>query len=158
MTVDTETITLLDHEVAGLDPHRADQASIVYRRLREAILDGQIPSGATMECAVLAAGYKVDSRVIHAAWKGLVRGGLVAGGREVVRVIAPSGRTPGQAQGPVTSETLYSAFGETKSLGQWAADERCRVPYRTLRTRVLTCHWDIERAITIPLDALRSLL
>ncbi|MEV5843720.1 hypothetical protein AB0M32_17345 [Streptomyces sp. NPDC051985] len=158
MTVDTKTITLLHREVASLDAHQADQASVVYRRLREAILDGQIPSGATMDGSALAAGYKVNSCVIHAAWKGLIRGGLVTGGREVVRVIAPTGRTPGQAQGPVTSETLYNAFGETKTLAQWAADERCRVPYRTLRTRVLTCDWDIERAITIPLDTLRSLL
>ncbi|MFD3580968.1 hypothetical protein [Streptomyces sp. NPDC058683] len=158
MTVPTQTITLLNREAVGLDPQQADQASVVYRRLREAILDGQIPSGATMDCSSLAAGCKVDGRVIRAALKGLARGGLTSGGPETVCVTAPTGRTPGQFGRPATSETLYNAFGETKTLRQWAADERCRVPYRNLHTRIVTCHWDIERAITIPLGALRSLL
>jgi hypothetical protein len=41
------------------------------------------------------------------------------------------------------------AFGETKSMGAWADDPRCKVTYYALRYRV-SKDWDAERAITEP--------
>ena len=42
------------------------------------------------------------------------------------------------------------AFGEKKTLRDWAADARCQVPYLRLRTR-LRKNWSLEDAIaTVP--------
>lgn len=41
-----------------------------------------------------------------------------------------------------------TAFGETKVLSAWAADERCSVPYRTLHKRITELAWEPERAIS----------
>lgn len=45
-----------------------------------------------------------------------------------------------------------SAFGETKTLAEWASDERCMVPYGTLCKR-LRRGWPVVDAITKPPDA-----
>lgn len=42
-----------------------------------------------------------------------------------------------------------TAFGETKVLVEWSEDERCRVTYRTLASR-LRRDWGAEDAISIP--------
>jgi hypothetical protein len=45
---------------------------------------------------------------------------------------------------------LYTAFEETKPLGDWAEDPRCAVQFQTLNSRVKR-GWDLERALTTPL-------
>lgn len=44
------------------------------------------------------------------------------------------------------------AFGEAKSLAEWARDPRCRVDYNTLYRRIVQYGrpWPAERAITTP--------
>ena len=46
------------------------------------------------------------------------------------------------------STVLLTAFGETKSLKDWAEDERCKVSYGALHDRIRNLGWDAERAIT----------
>lgn len=50
---------------------------------------------------------------------------------------------------PRTYKTTKSeAFGESKTLRQWAADSRCVVPYGTLYARVKARGWPLESAMT----------
>lgn len=48
-----------------------------------------------------------------------------------------------------SNNRLITAFGETKTLIEWAEDERCVVAYGTLKNRVRK-GWDGERLITTP--------
>lgn len=48
----------------------------------------------------------------------------------------------------------YRAFGESKTLFQWAQDERCKPSYKMLWQRVEIHGWDIKKAITKPPKAL----
>jgi hypothetical protein len=43
-----------------------------------------------------------------------------------------------------------SAFGEKKSLADWADDTRCAVAYHTLFRRITKYRWDVEKAIRTP--------
>lgn len=45
---------------------------------------------------------------------------------------------------------MWTAFGESKSLKEWAKDPRCKVCFSTLLSRVTKYRWPIERAITEP--------
>jgi hypothetical protein len=49
---------------------------------------------------------------------------------------------------PDGRNVLIEAFGEKKTLRDWAADSRCQVPYLRLRTR-LKKNWTLEDAITV---------
>ncbi|MFI6464531.1 GntR family transcriptional regulator [Streptomyces sp. NPDC050538] len=154
MPTDTDTTQLLLHEVTGLDPKQAGQADGVYRRLGESIQAGEIPPGASMDSADLAIGYKVGGEVVRAALKGLARDGLTRGQGRSVYVTARSDRGSGQAQPEASGARgaqYYSAFGENKTLSQWATDPRCRVKFGRLYSRIRTGGWDVERAITTPL-------
>jgi len=44
----------------------------------------------------------------------------------------------------------YTAFGERKSLNEWAQDDRCRVPLRVLKFRISYHKWSIEKSLTTP--------
>lgn len=46
---------------------------------------------------------------------------------------------------------MIRAFGERKSMADWAIDPRCKVSYTTLRMR-LNLGWDAEEAILNNLD------
>lgn len=48
-----------------------------------------------------------------------------------------------------SNNVVLEAFGESKTLGQWAADSRCAVAYPTLWARYRN-GWDAEAAITNP--------
>lgn len=48
------------------------------------------------------------------------------------------------------SNHIVSAFGETKTIAEWAEDERCKVNARTLQGRIGTYKMDAERAISTP--------
>lgn len=48
------------------------------------------------------------------------------------------------------SNVLRLAFGEEKTLWDWARDKRCVVKRGTLERRINLLHWDLERAITTP--------
>jgi hypothetical protein len=48
------------------------------------------------------------------------------------------------------------AFGESKSLKDWAKDSRCKVKFSTLNDRVSTLKWNLEKAITTPKDETRG--
>lgn len=51
---------------------------------------------------------------------------------------------------PSGIDVPFEAFGENKTLREWAADSRCKVPYLRLRTR-LKRNWKLEDAIaTVP--------
>lgn len=43
-----------------------------------------------------------------------------------------------------------TAFGETKTISEWARDSRCSVTESTLGTRIKNGKWEIEDAITVP--------
>jgi hypothetical protein len=43
-----------------------------------------------------------------------------------------------------------TAFGETKPLGAWLADPRCKVGVNTLYSRIAEMGWDAEKAICTP--------
>jgi hypothetical protein len=47
---------------------------------------------------------------------------------------------------------LATAFGETKSLGAWVRDARCRVAYATLYNRIVIRGLDAELAMTASLS------
>ncbi|MDV9168612.1 GntR family transcriptional regulator [Streptomyces sp. W16] len=156
MLTDTDTTELLVTEASGLDAKQAGQADGIYRRLRESIRSGEIPPGATMDSADLAIGYKVGGEVVRAVLKRLTRDGLARGQGRSVTVTAPSDRRSGHAARPgppprTSATQYYSAFGENKTLSQWAADSRCRVKFGRLFGRIHTGGWDVERAITTPL-------
>lgn len=55
-----------------------------------------------------------------------------------------------QFQGRQRTSLRIAAFGETKSIPDWARDERCAVPDTTLYMRVFKYGWDAERAILTP--------
>lgn len=156
---DIDTTELLVTEVSGLDPKQASQADGVYRRLRESIHAGEIPPGAIMDSADLAIGYKVGGEVVRAALKQLTRDGLTRGQGRSVHVTALSDRWPGAGAQPgtpprgagVRGARYYSAFGETRTLSQWATDSRCRVKAGRLYARIYASGWDLERALTTPL-------
>jgi hypothetical protein len=40
-----------------------------------------------------------------------------------------------------------TAYGETKTLSEWADDPRCQVSYSTLHQRLTTLGWDFEAAL-----------
>lgn len=48
----------------------------------------------------------------------------------------------------------YKAFGESKTLFQWAQDERCKPSYKMLWQRVEVHGWNIKEAITKPTKSL----
>ncbi|MFE9597131.1 GntR family transcriptional regulator [Streptomyces hokutonensis] len=165
MAIETDTTELLLSEVSGLDPKHASQADGVYRRLREAILDGEIPPGTTLERADLVSGYRVGDEVICAALKGLARDGLTRDQGPSVSVTAPSDRRsgggapsgkPSRGSG-VCGARYYSAFSESKTLSQWVEDRRCKVDLGRLYARIHTGGWGVERAITTPLNRSRDL-
>ncbi len=47
-------------------------------------------------------------------------------------------------------EDQYTAFNETKTLSEWAQDQRCIVSRDTLSDRVRNKHWSLEEALTTP--------
>jgi hypothetical protein len=54
-------------------------------------------------------------------------------------------------------DRLVTAFGETKTLGEWAKDLRCSVKYDILSDRINKLGWkDMERLITIPARNIRK--
>ncbi|MFJ2116135.1 hypothetical protein ACIOEX_30335, partial [Streptomyces sp. NPDC087850] len=57
---------------------------------------------------------------------------------------------PGTGQGPRKPRRKYKAFGEAKTVGAWARDERCVVTHQSLRHRLNVLGWPIERALTWP--------
>lgn len=69
---------------------------------------------------------------------------------------------PGHVWSPVDRENSnrkvlrLTAFGETKSAKEWAADPRCVVAYGALILRVSRRKWNHERAITTPTMSSRS--
>lgn len=48
------------------------------------------------------------------------------------------------------SNVYLTAFGETKTMADWADDKRCVVAYTTLSRRIREMKWDHEKAITKP--------
>lgn len=156
MPTESDTTRLSLSEVSGLDPKQAAQADGMYRRLRESIRSGEIPPGATMDSADLATSYKVGGEVVRAVLKGLTRDGLICGQGRSVTVTAPSDRRSGHGARPAppprtSGPQYYPAFGENKTLSQWAADPRCRVKLVRLSGRIHAGGWDVERAISTPL-------
>ena len=59
-----------------------------------------------------------------------------------------------QAKNRITTTTL-TAFGETKSFMEWARDSRCKVSHLSLRQRINTYGWEVEKAIATPMQMLR---
>lgn len=49
-----------------------------------------------------------------------------------------------------STNVFCEAFGETKSIADWAEDHRCKVNYRTLRARISDYGWSIEEAVATP--------
>lgn len=131
----TDTGGLLPTEVAGLGPQLEAQASAVYRLLRTAILNGDVPPARVpMGRVKPSTPCKLSNKVIRAALKGLAREDLI-------------NPLPGEQTG--TRGKKYTAFGEDKTLPEWARDERCRTSYPTLKSRI-ALNWDFELALTTP--------
>lgn len=57
---------------------------------------------------------------------------------------------PGTGQGPRKPRRKYKAFGEEKTAGAWARDERCVVTQQSLNYRLKVLDWPIEKAMTWP--------
>ena len=51
---------------------------------------------------------------------------------------------------------MLTAFGETKSMRDWADDPRCVVSYNVLNRRISSLGWDHVRAITEPMAQSKS--
>jgi len=49
---------------------------------------------------------------------------------------------------------LITAFGRTQTLAQWSKE--VRISHATLRTRIVKCGWESERALTTPVRARRN--
>ena len=62
--------------------------------------------------------------------------------------------TPSQNARNKTNNRLLTYKGETKCVADWGEDERCGVPFAQFRQRI-TAGWDIERALTQPLQIQR---
>ena len=60
----------------------------------------------------------------------------------------------GRSYKPKKDSKFYKAFGESKTLFQWAKDKRCKPSYKMLWQRVEQLGWNIEDAIKIPTKAL----
>jgi hypothetical protein len=94
----------------------------------------------------LAATLKVPRDLIYPAIYALERGGWVSKRSrppgyiitaEGVQAAVISGRgSAEEGKLPLSRHTLVSAFGEEKTIPQWAADPRCKVSAPTLRQRV----------------------
>lgn len=61
-------------------------------------------------------------------------------------IITPSGLLRGRKR----KARLIEAFGESKSIADWANDPRAKVGKSTIGQRVVAYGWDAERAITTP--------
>lgn len=48
------------------------------------------------------------------------------------------------------SNVRIKAFGETKTIGEWASDKRCVASYRLLQQRMKSGNWTAKEAITTP--------
>lgn len=48
----------------------------------------------------------------------------------------------------MSAPVYVSAFGERKSLTEWARDRRCKVPYMALVQRIQNLGYEPERALT----------
>lgn len=58
--------------------------------------------------------------------------------------------TPTQQARNRRGNVRIAAFGETKTIAEWADDTRCSVPYPTLHARLTRQHVPAELAITAP--------
>jgi hypothetical protein len=56
--------------------------------------------------------------------------------------------TPTQQQRNRSNNQMLTAFGERKTLAEWAEDIRCVVSYKLLHKRMVAYRWNGERAIT----------
>lgn len=61
-------------------------------------------------------------------------------------IITPSGALRGRQR----KAKKIVAFGEAKTLVEWAADPRCNVRSNTIELRIVKYGWDAEKAITKP--------
>lgn len=71
-------------------------------------------------------------------------------GWEPERAITTPHRLDVPKPAPPRRWPLHAAFGESRTLADWARDPRCRVGRRVLQLRVVRLGWDVERAITTP--------
>ncbi|WP_409238412.1 hypothetical protein [Streptomyces sp. PA5.6] len=55
---------------------------------------------------------------------------------------------PKTGHGPRKPRKIYRAFGEAKTAGAWARDERCIVTTQSLNYRLKVLGWPIEKAMT----------
>lgn len=68
-------------------------------------------------------------------------------------ISSPAGQA-GRKYKPKKDSKFYKAFGESKTLFQWAKDDRCKPSYKMLWQRVEQLGWDIEEAIKKPVKTL----
>ena len=57
-----------------------------------------------------------------------------------------------------SNNKIITAWGEAKTLSNWALDDRCKVTYRQAQYRITNLGWDAERALTAPIDKTRRVL
>lgn len=56
---------------------------------------------------------------------------------------------------PRKASKRHKAFGMENTLREWSTDKRCRVNFRTLKSRVYNYRWPVEAAITTPVGGKR---
>lgn len=61
-----------------------------------------------------------------------------------------------QSRGIHMNATQYEAFGDSKTLTDWSFDKRCAIPHRTLEARIQELGWDVEIALSTPVQGERN--
>ena len=68
----------------------------------------------------------------------------------ILELALPIPNMPMRKKRMATGSVFLTAFGETKSIQEWARDSRCNVARNTITNRIYTLKWEHERAITTP--------
>ncbi|MFE2911386.1 hypothetical protein [Kitasatospora indigofera] len=129
---------------------RDPRCVVPLRSLRRRLVLGWRPEKAITDPGQFLSAFGETKSAVQ--WAADPRCPVTAGGliSRIRRGIAPEAAIttpPGALVGTRQETTLYTAFGETKSLPAWAKDHRCFVSLQTLTLRIRD-GWDVDAAIT----------
>ena len=70
--------------------------------------------------------------------------------KRIMKLSLPITNTPVKKKRKAKGSVVLTAFGESKSIKEWAIDSRCNATLNTLTNRIYGLKWKHERAIVTP--------